>query len=335
MEARVCAEEPARNFIPSVGLITRYAEPFGEHIRTDSGVSVGSTVSIYYDSMLSKVITWGEDRESARKRMIKALNGYHIEGIITNINYLNLIAGHPAFAGGDLSTDFIERHLTDPETMLPPDAENLRIMALATTLVHHLRDDLVKNSLLPLIPRVGGVKAPKMVHDYIARSDRDIFEIRLERKPASEFLWTFDVDGITYDVMTPPMEFYRRRLKLTINGQTHYFRLRYNGSFIVASFTGIVRTFEIYNPREWALAKYMPKPVQKTIENILVCPMPGLVVETRATPGERVYKGQELVIIESMKMETSVASHLDAVVKEIHVVPGDTVETGSVMITFR
>ncbi len=91
IEVRICAEDPQRDFAPSVGLITRYAAPRGKNVRVDSGVEAGSSVSVYYDPMLAKVITWGENREEARKLMVQALNGYHIEGISTNIDFANLV----------------------------------------------------------------------------------------------------------------------------------------------------------------------------------------------------------------------------------------------------
>jgi len=107
MEVRICAEDTKRGFVPSIGLITRYAAPRGRQVRVDSGVDAGSTVSVYYDPMLAKVITWGEDREEARKRMVQALNGYHIEGIFTNIDFANQVLTHPVFIKGDIATDFI------------------------------------------------------------------------------------------------------------------------------------------------------------------------------------------------------------------------------------
>ncbi|MEN8760616.1 MAG: acetyl-CoA carboxylase biotin carboxylase subunit, partial [Desulfobacterales bacterium] len=100
IEVRVCAEDALRGFVPSIGLITRYAEPRGPHIRVDSGVDAGSTVSVYYDPMLAKVITWGQNREEARKLMIQALNGYHIEGISTNVDFANQVLSHPVFISG-------------------------------------------------------------------------------------------------------------------------------------------------------------------------------------------------------------------------------------------
>ncbi len=334
IEARICAEDPNKNFIPSIGLITRYAEPRGTVVRVDSGVDAGSYINIFYDSLLAKVITWGQDREDARRRMVQALNGYHIEGVLTNIDFVNQVLTHPAFIEGDLSTDFIPEYLFNPENELSPPAENLHLMAIGTTLVYHLREILVRDSLIPLKPRVGSTAPENRLHSYVAKSGEDIFEIRL-RKTDADTRWYFHVNDESYEVSTPPMEYYRRRLKLKINGESCHFRLRYSGNFIEAAFSGIARTFEIYNPREWKLARYMPEPAEKVQANVLECPMPGMVVEVAVQPGDRVYRGQELVIIESMKMESGVASPFDGEVEAVNVKPGDTVETGLVLISFK
>ncbi|HSO20003.1 MAG TPA: acetyl-CoA carboxylase biotin carboxylase subunit, partial [Desulfosarcina sp.] len=96
MEARICAEDPARDFMPATGMVTRYAEPRGRAVRVDSGVDAGSTIGVLYDSMLAKVICHGEDREAARTGLVEALNGYHIEGIVTNVDFANSVLCHPA-----------------------------------------------------------------------------------------------------------------------------------------------------------------------------------------------------------------------------------------------
>ncbi len=331
IEARICAEDTAKGFVPSVGLITRYAEPRGPQIRVDSGVAAGSTVHLFYDSMLAKVITWGKNREEARRYMVEALNGYHIEGINTNVDFANRVINHPAFIEGRLSTDFIADHLLNAEAAVPTPVDRLHLMAIAATLIYHLREDLVRNSLLPLKARVGGSATSKDRQAYIAKSNGDIFEVEIARQQD----WRIQINGKMYAVTTPPMEYYRRRLKLTIDGQLHYFRLHYSGNFIQAAFSGIERVFEIYNPREWSLARFMPKPVPKAADNLLKCPMPGLVVEIKAKPGDRIYKGQELVTLESMKMETAVASPVDAEVASVDVGPGDTVDTGTTLMVFK
>ena len=334
MEVRVCAENPARDFVPSVGQITRYAAPRGAHVRVDSGVAAGSSVGVYYDPMLAKVITWGEDREQARRRMVQALNGYHIEGVFTNIDFANQVLTHPVFIQGDLSTDFIPTYLLDESKKPEAPIAVLHAMATATTLIYHLRENLLQSALLPLQSRVGATRLKKGHYDYIAKSEDDIFNIRLE-KDGSNLQWRVCVDDSTYRVVTPQLEFYRRRLKLSINGEESHFRLKYQGNFTKAAFCGVTRTFEIYNPREWKLSRFMPVPSLKEAENILECPMPGLVVDVKVTVGERVFRGQELVILESMKMESAVSSPGDGLVEAVLVKPGDAVESGEVLIRFK
>ena len=335
IETRVCAEDTNRNFMPSVGLITRYAEPRGRQVRVDSGVSAGSIVNIFYDPMLSKVISWGEDREDARRRMVQALNSYHIEGVSTNIDFANQVLTHPAFVAGDLSTDFIERYLMGSEAAGREAADkDLHPMAIATSLVYHLRRNLVKESLAPLKALVGSMPKPQRTHRYMVKSDEDVFTIEIDRQPL-EFNWLVVVDGRRYQVVTPPPEFYRRRLKLTIDGRTCYLRLRSDGSFTEAAFNGVVRTFEVYSSREWELARYIPPPPPKAPDNALICPMPGLVVEVKVEVGQKVFRGQELITIESMKMESAIASPLDGEVAAVNAKPGDTVETGAVLVAFK
>jgi propionyl-CoA carboxylase alpha chain len=333
-EARICAEDTDRNFVPSVGLITRYAEPAGSRIRVDSGVHAGSTVNVFYDSMLAKVITWGPDREQARLKMVDALNGYHIEGLKTNVDFANRVICHPAFIAGDLSTAFIDRHLADgnQQDLLP--GKTVHCMAIAATLIYHLRENLIQNSLLPLQARVGSTTAFKRQVAYVAKSDGSVFDIEIEPQ-ASENQWRIRLDDVVYDTLTPSMEYYRRRLKLTIDSAPHYFRLHYSGNFIEVSFCGLVKLFEIYSPKEWQVARFMPLPVAKVPDNVLRCPMPGLVVEINVKSGDRVFKGQELLTIESMKMETAVASPMDGEVAAIQVTAGETVDTGSVLVSFK
>jgi propionyl-CoA carboxylase alpha chain len=334
IEARICAEDSAKGFVPSVGLITRYAEPRSTHLRVDSGVAAGSMIDVFYDPMLAKVIAWGDNREQARRKMVHALNGYHIEGVHTNVDFANQVLTHPAFVSGQLSTNFIAEHFSDKEKVLPAAKQDLHFMAIAATLIYHLRDDLVQNSLLPLTARVGSSPPKEGQRTYIAKSNDDILDIGID-KQVTEFDWRIRINEDMYTVTTPHMEYYRRRLKLKINNGAHYFRIRYSGNFIETAFCGYTRTFEIYNPREWRLATFMPQPVPKAPDNILRCPMPGMVVDIKVKPAERVFKGQELLILESMKMESAVASPLDGEVATISVKPGDAVDTGTVLISFK
>lgn len=334
IEARICAEDPSKGFLPTTGMITRYAEPQGKHVRVDSGISAGSVVSIHYDSLLAKVVAWGADREDARKTLIKALNGYHIEGIITNVDFANSVLAHPAFVSGALSTDFIEDHFVDGKSKIPPSKENLHYMAIAALLVYHTRRSLIRDSLKPMAPCVGGPDAFCVDHQYVVRAHPDVFNMSLGLSEDAR-AWGVNINGKTYRVLAPDFEYYRRRLKLEIDGVSHMFRLQYQENHIRAFYSGIVITFEIYNLQEWSVAHFMLRDVKSTQENELRCPMPGLITALSVQEGAMVRKGQELLRMESMKMESSVASPRDGLIDKILIKPGQAVETDETLIIFR
>jgi propionyl-CoA carboxylase alpha chain len=333
MEARVCAEDPSKRFFPATGLITRYHQPRGEHLRIDSGVEAGSIVGVYFDSLLAKVVAWGENREQARKRLVSALNGYHIEGVVTNISFLNQVLNLSAFRSGDISTDFIEQEFAEGEAREAPSQDHLRLVALAATLIYHNRNELVRESLKPMISTIGANPQPRGPYAYVAKCPYDVFTVQLTDQRL-ERTWVARLGDREYTIVAPPFEFYRRRLKLEIDGETHRFILDYRGSFIEGRFCGIQEVFEIYTLKEWALASKVRPPVSRRVENALTSPMPGLVMEIRVAVGDRVHHGQDLVVVESMKMESCIPSPGDRIVSEVVVGQGQTVETGDVLIRF-
>jgi propionyl-CoA carboxylase alpha chain len=334
MEARICAEDPMRGFLPATGMITRCAVPKGKNIRLDSGIEAGSLISIYYDSLLAKVSAWGETREEARETLIQALNGYHLEGVTTNLDFVNAVLTHPSFSTGEITTDFISEHFEEGRRILPWPIEVLHYMVIAATLVYHNRNNLVRESLKPMATHVGLTHRLSEWVDYTVKAEEDRFELRIFKKSLPRE-WTVWVNESKYQVKTPVFEFFRRRLRLKIDQQAPMFRLEYEGNFIEVAYCGLNRTFEIYTPREWALSQYMPKPKAASAQNELLCPMPGLVVTVLVKPGDQVYRGQDLVSIESMKMESFVASPGDREVEKVLVQPGQAVETGDILLTFK
>jgi len=333
IEARICAEDSARNFLPSTGLITRYSYLRGRNVRLDSGIEAGSFISVYYDSLLSKVICWGETREQARTTLVNALNRYHIEGVTTNVNFANSILNHPAFIKGELSTGFIDEHFKEGKAKIEPPMEQLEAMVIAATIVYHNRKNLVRESLKPMAAKVGLSHMPDQKQRYVVKGNNDIFEVELVGELVSPD-WRFKVNGTDYSVVTPAFEFYRRILKLSINGVNHYFRLQYRQNFIWAAYCGNSRIFEVYTPREWEVAQYMPKENKGAVENVLLSPLPGMVVSILVKKGDRVYRGQDLVVIESMKMESGVSSPCEGIVENVAATIGKAVETDEVLMTF-
>jgi acetyl-CoA carboxylase biotin carboxylase subunit len=131
MEARIIAEDPARNFMPSVGVIERVRFPQGPGVRNDSGIYRGYEVPVYYDSLLSKLVVWGADREQARRRLVRALDEFVLEGPHHNLAFHAWLALHSEFAAGNLSTRFLEEHWR-PDALKPgPEAENAALLAAA------------------------------------------------------------------------------------------------------------------------------------------------------------------------------------------------------------
>ncbi len=333
IEARICAEDPARDFSPTTGMITRYALPRGENVRVDSGIGAGSVINIYYDSLLAKVAAWGENREAARTALIRALNGYHIEGVITNVDFANAVLDHPIFARGDLSTDFIEQNFEEGKSKRLPNPEHVRSMAIASVLVYHTRQSLVRESLKPMTPVVGSSSQAKKPRDYVVRVNPYVFNIRLDGDRKSRE-WRIFVDGNAYEVITPDFEYYRRRLVLKIDGQSHMFRLQYRENHIQVAFCGLVCTFEIYSPAEWKLARYMRQDKEEGRDNTLKCPMPGLITAVYVKEGDYVRKGQEIIRMESMKMETGIPAPHDGLIEKVLVVSGQAVEVDETLAIF-
>ena len=335
IEARICAEDPSRGFIPSTGMITRYAAPRGTGIRVDSGVNIGGKIDVFYDSMLAKLICHGKTREDARRALIEALNGYHIEGVSTNIDFVTSVLCLPEFAEGNLSTGFIDLHFDGGKSKRSPAIQHLRLAALVAGLIYHTRTVAVRESMRHMVSDIGGKREMGRTPQYMVRCQGDLFEVTLEAPPVSGQTCTIRVDGNMYQVEIPLFEFFRRRLKLVINGQVYRFRIQFEESFMFVSFNGISRLFEVYTPKEWAMMQYMPAKADKAPNNILLCPMPGLVVDVLAQKGERVFRGQNLVILESMKMESGVASPVDGVIKEVLVNKGQAVEADETLIKFE
>jgi acetyl/propionyl-CoA carboxylase alpha subunit len=152
IEARILAEDPAAGFLPSVGRIERVRFPQGPGVRNDAGVYRGYTVPIYYDSLLAKLVVWGEDRERARRRLLRSLDEFVLEGVKQNIGFHRWLAAHPDFAAGKLSTRFLEEHFR-PELMAP-SRETAEVAVLAAAL--HARDERLRVT----VPAENGGRSP-------------------------------------------------------------------------------------------------------------------------------------------------------------------------------
>ena len=333
MEARACAEDPARGFLPAPGLVlpprSRVMHTHESTARSDTG----SLITIYYDSLLAKVAAWGSDRGEAQRRLVRSLNGYRIEGLTSPTWISPAQSSITRISCGELTTDFIDEHFVDGVSKAPPASEDLHYMVIAAVLVYHSRWALTRESLKPMMSQVGGTEGAAAKARVHRRAHPDHFTVELDGDPESH-RWSVRVDERTYEVVTPEFEFYRRRLNLKIDGVVRMFRLQYEGSHIRAFFSGIARLFEVYKPHEWELTRHMLRERKEARDDSPKCAMPGMITAVCVREGDHVQRGQELVRMESMKMETGIASPRDGKVEKILVAPGAIVETDDILISF-
>jgi 3-methylcrotonyl-CoA carboxylase alpha subunit len=307
IEVRVNAEDPARGFLPATGTIARYDAPAGEGIRLDSGVRAGSEVSIYYDSMLAKLITYGPDREAATRRLSAALDDFRIEGVPTNLPLLRAIARDAAFQAGQTTTAFLEdraRELEAAQTM-PDEAVLLAVGAVAGD---------------PRAWRIGGVGIPirlegegRRVAVTVSRTGADgrfRFEGDLAR---DEVALTWPPGGVElHDGPT------RLAGRAAVDGR---------GVDVV------------YDGRPYRLAFVAPPVLGATgsaagggAAGAIASPMPGKIVKVVVGPGDAVSERDLLIVLEAMKMEHRIEATHDGVVKRVAVVPGQLVTGGATLV---
>uniref|UniRef100_A0A8C4I8P3 Propionyl-CoA carboxylase alpha chain, mitochondrial n=1 Tax=Dicentrarchus labrax TaxID=13489 RepID=A0A8C4I8P3_DICLA len=272
IESRVYAEDPYKSFgLPSIGRLSQYQEPINlSKVRVDSGIQEGSDISIYYDPMISKLVTYGATRAEALARMEDALDNYVIRGVTHNIPLLREIITHPRFISGDISTNFLPEVYPDGFKGHQLEADKRReLLASAAAL-------------------------------YITT------QLRSQK---------VEVDGGKVEVsgqwnLASPL------LPLTINGTDRMLQFK----------------LRVLSKLAAELNSYMPEKVPEDTSSILRSPMPGTVVAVSVKPGDTVAEGQEICVIEAMKMQNSLTAVRQAKVKNVHCKPGETVGEGDLLV---
>ncbi|MGH7041802.1 MAG: acetyl/propionyl/methylcrotonyl-CoA carboxylase subunit alpha [Acetobacteraceae bacterium] len=329
IEARVYAEDPARDFAPSVGRIAALRLPnTGDGVRVDAGVRAGDTVSVHYDAMLAKLICHGATRPEALARLCRALASFEIAGVACNLDLLARIAAHPEFAAGGIDTGFIAREaatLLAPQP--PPPAEVLAAAALGVLLGEseaaaaeaagradphspwQARDGWWLNA------------APDRVLDF--RADEAACPVRLRRVGAG---WRIVAAGTVFTA-AGAVRAADGRLAVSLDEARETLGFIRLGEAVILRRRGAT----------WRLA--LPDPVaaadaEDASGGRLVAPIPGQVTEVRAAPGQAVARGAVLVVLEAMKTVFRLTAPADAVVAEVACAAGETVAEGQVLVRF-
>ncbi|MBY6115797.1 acetyl/propionyl/methylcrotonyl-CoA carboxylase subunit alpha [Mameliella alba] len=332
IENRLYAEDPYRNFLPSIGRLTRYRPPaegeLGEGIvRNDTGVYEGGEISMYYDPMIAKLCTWAPTREGAIEVMRNALDSFEVEGIGHNLPFVAAVMDHPKFISGDMTTAFIAEEYPDGfegVTLAEEELKRVAAAAAAMNRVAEIRRTRVTGRLGNHERRVGT--------DWVVSLQGAEFAVSIDADHDGSTIGFADGSSLRVEGDWTPGD---TLAHMTLNGEplvlkvdkiTHGFRLRTRGADLKV---------HVRSPRQAELAKLMPEKLPPDTSKMLLCPMPGLIVKVDVEEGQEVQEGQALCTVEAMKMENILRAERKGVVAKINAGPGDSLAVDDVIMEFE
>ena len=332
IENRVYAEDPYRGFLPSTGRLTRYQPPVkgwtddGEEngrrgvdgVRVDDGVYEGGEVSMFYDPMIAKLITWGKTRDEAADKQIAALDQFELEGLSNNIDFVSAIMQHPRFRSGDLTTGFIAEEYPEGFHGAPASeglSQALAGIAAFLATAESDRARRISGQLGDILPppakwqvTVEGTPHKVKISPKKIKVDGEKIDLQLIYTPGDRLIVT-EWDGAELAVKIAKT---RTGFRLTTRGATHN----------VVCF-----------PRDIApLADHMIEKIPPDMSKFLLCPMPGLVTAINVEAGDKVEAGQPLAVVEAMKMENILRAEKSGVVKVVNAAPGESLAVDAVIL---
>jgi propionyl-CoA carboxylase alpha chain len=347
MESRLYAEDPYRNFLPSIGRLTRYRPPaevqagplnttgkwqgdapVGDTaVRNDTGVFEGGEISMFYDPMIAKLCTWAPDRLGAITAMRAALDGFEVEGIGHNLPFLSAVMDHPRFVSGDITTAFIAEEYPEGftgATLADDAAQRVAAAAAAMHRVAEIRRTRVSGRMDNHERRVGGdwvVSLQGLDYPVTIAADHDGSTVSFADGTAMRVTsdWTPGDQLARLMVDGAP-------LVLKVGKIPGGFRIRTRGADLKVH----VRT-----PRQAELARLMPEKLPPDTSKFLLCPMPGLIVRIDVEIGQEVQEGQTLCTVEAMKMENILRAERRGVVAAIKCGPGDSLAVDQIIMEFE
>ncbi|MFU8898419.1 MAG: acetyl-CoA carboxylase biotin carboxylase subunit [Roseinatronobacter sp.] len=331
MESRLYAEDPYRNFLPSIGRLTRYRPPAevveaARAVRNDTGVYEGGEISMYYDPMIAKLCTWAPTRAKAIEEMRLALDEFELEGIGHNLPFLSAVMDHPRFVSGEITTAFIAEEYPD----------GFEGAALTDDLLHRVAAGACAMN------RVAEIRRARVS----GRMDNH------ERVVGTE--WVINIDGhslqasIAADREGATVLLAGQEFRITSDwkpGQP-LARLMINGTPLVMKVGKLPGGFRlrlrgadlkvhVFSERQAELARLMPEKVPADTSKLLLCPMPGMVVSISVEEGDEVYEGQALATIEAMKMENILRAERKGKVAKVNAVAGASLAVDEVIMEFE
>lgn len=328
VESRIYAEDPIKDFLPSIGRVTHYIEPRissndEDVIRNDTGISPGSEVSLFYDPMISKLAVHSKDRKTAIDLMIKSLENYYLSGVENNINFLISILDDKKFRNGDISTNFIKDKFKkgyQSNLALNYDKEiKLSIFALVLHCYQIKEESLKKNKSY----------AVKINDNY---TDIQILKFDFSKKVLKS---TFEISNEKYDI-SASIKLIDKIHHIEINNVIYSFKLNNlinMHCFDISYFDARVNSHVISQSHK-KLLRIMPKIMKEDLSKKLISPMPGLIKSINVVEGQKIKNGDQILIIEAMKMENILKCEKDCKIEKILINSGDSVGADEELVLF-
>ncbi|TCM88055.1 acetyl-CoA carboxylase biotin carboxylase subunit [Rhodovulum steppense] len=332
MESRLYAEDPYRNFLPSIGRLTRYRPPAeSAHeaavVRNDTGVYEGGEISMYYDPMIAKLCTWAPTRDQAIDEMRTALDAFEVEGIGHNLPFLSAVMDHPRFCSGNITTAFIAEEYPDGFAGVSLPREELRRVAAAAAAMFRVAE--IRRA------RISGTMdnhERKVGSDWVvvAQGERFALTIDADRQGSTVRFAEGDAHRVTSD-WTPgnPLAVLHidgAPLVLKVGKSPNGYRIRHRGADMKVA---------VFTPRQAELAALMPEKLPPDTSKFLLCPMPGLIVSVDVEEGQEVQEGQALCVVEAMKMQNILRAERKGIVASIKAGPGASLAVDDVIMEFE
>jgi propionyl-CoA carboxylase alpha chain len=347
MESRLYAEDPYRNFLPSIGRLVRYRPPMeiaagplldpgkwqgeapsGETaVRNDTGVFEGGEISMFYDPMIAKLCTWGADRAEALEAMRTALDSFEVEGIGHNLPFLSAVMDHPRFISGEITTAFIAEEYPegfDGVTLGEADVKRVAAAAAAMHRVAEIRRTRVSGRMDNHERRVGSdwvVSVQGAEHSVHINADHDGSTVTFGDGSAVRVTSSWTPGDSLARLMIDGAPLVLKTGKIPGG-----FRMRTRGADLKV---------HVRSPRHAELSALMPEKLPPDTSKLLLCPMPGLIVKVDVEVGDEVQDGQALCTVEAMKMENILRAERKGVVAKINAGAGDSLAVDDVIMEFE
>ena len=327
IEARVYAEDPTRNFLPSIGRLVRYRPPAGDGVRLDAGVFEGAEISFYYDPMIAKLVAYGTDRTAAIERLGAALDAFCVSGVRHNIPFLAAILATERFRAGALSTDFIAQEF--PHGFAPPDhvvpADQVIVIAAALAQRRLQEFETAIEGALP------GAQ-PQALERVTVLFDNRSYPVSLRAEGAA---YTVEIDG---ESRLASLEWRPGEPVLQLRAEDRVATVqieRLPGQVLRLAHGGVIRTTQILSPRAAELLALMPRKQPPDTSRLVLSPMPGLLAQLVISEGQEVKAGEPLAIIEAMKMENVLRAERDGRIATLRARAGDSLAVDQVILEFE